>query len=610
MEKRYLLFFGLFFSITLAQKPDTATIENNLAKAQQYFDHPKDSLLCYATTVIKNAKDSLSIGLAYHYAGNTYKLNGNLNKALENYTHAYAIFKKLVNENPTHEFKNHLANEMAAMAIVYSQQSDYAKALTNHFKALKIFIATKNQEKTAAVYNNIAIEYQSLNKFTTANEYFLKASKLNDKLLISNGLLYTNIGKNHLKLNQKNTAKTYFDKALENINQEKNPSIKGELFNNLGYYYFLENDFLNAEKYLNEAIIAFGNDTFGLSDTYYYLGLLHQSKKEYSKALTEFGKALQISKELSIKELEAKTAFELSKIYEQKGNYKEALKHQQNFATLNQQITAQNNDKTLALAELNASFEKHKFETEKYKQKQQRNFYLYLLSTLLLVGIIGFMFYRNRQTLIQKNIVLEKDKAEFHHQALYLQMNPHFIFNCLGSISSFILQNENETAITYLNHFARLMRLTLENSKDKYITLEKETESLTQYLELEKLRFDHAFDYKITQTESAEEDMTIPSMLLQPLVENAIIHGIVPRNSKGNIHIHFDTQNNQIAIKITDTGIGYNFSKKLKENSVLSHKSMALEIVKNRIEMLGGTFSINEITENNIILGTEIKILI
>jgi LytS/YehU family sensor histidine kinase len=172
------------------------------------------------------------------------------------------------------------------------------------------------------------------------------------------------------------------------------------------------------------------------------------------------------------------------------------------------------------------------------------------------------------------------------------------------------LQNENETAITYLNHFARLMRLTLENSKDKYITLEKETESLTQYLELEKLRFDHAFDYKITQTENAEEDMTIPSMLLQPLVENAIIHGIVPRNSKGNIHIHFDTQNNQIAIKITDTGIGYNFSKKLKKNSVLSHKSMALEIVKNRIEMLGGTFSINEITENNIILGTEIKILI
>jgi LytS/YehU family sensor histidine kinase len=243
-----------------------------------------------------------------------------------------------------------------------------------------------------------------------------------------------------------------------------------------------------------------------------------------------------------------------------------------------------------------SNFEKNKLKLHTLEATQRQNFYIYLVVSLLLFGTIGFLFYINRQKLINKNLILEKDKAELHHKALHLQMNPHFIFNCLGSISSFILQNENETAITYLNHFARLMRLTLENSKDKEISIEKEIESLKQYFELEKLRYESIFDYTITNNIHTENDIMIPPMLLQPIIENAIIHGIMPKKTNGKIDVVFDIHLDKLVCTIKDNGVGYFKSLKLKDGSVLAHKSIALEVLKERIKTLGGTF---EIKENN-----------
>src|SRR5690606_11582282 len=121
----------------------------------------------------------------------------------------------------------------------------------------------------------------------------------------------------------------------------------------------------------------------------------------------------------------------------------------------------------------------------------------------------------------------------------HLQMNPHFVFNCLGSISSFIVQNGTDSAIKYLSKFSKLMRLTLEYSKESLIPIDKEIEGLQNYLELEQLRFNNMFDFSITKDPNIEDDMAIPPLLLQPFVENAIIHGLVPKKEKGNINIYF-----------------------------------------------------------------------
>ena len=233
------------------------------------------------------------------------------------------------------------------------------------------------------------------------------------------------------------------------------------------------------------------------------------------------------------------------------------------------------------------------------------------LTALLLVSMI---FLVNNRYELKKRLTLEKELAEYEQKALHLQMNPHFVFNCLGSISSFIVQNGTDSAIKYLSKFSKLMRLTLEYSKASLIPIDREIESLKNYLELEQLRFNHRFSFRIDKNTDIEDDVSLPPLLIQPCVENAIIHGIIPKNENGSIEIAFFMRENQLICTITDDGIGFNRSKKNKENSVMAHKSMALDIIKKRLEMISSstsqtaTISITELKDQNIIKGTKVEL--
>ena len=130
------------------------------------------------------------------------------------------------------------------------------------------------------------------------------------------------------------------------------------------------------------------------------------------------------------------------------------------------------------------------------------------------------------------------------------------------------------------------MRLTLEYSKESLIPIDREIEGLQNYLELEQLRFNNMFEFSITKDANIEDDMAIPPLLLQPFVENAIIHGIVPKKERGNIYVDFTMAHDKLICTVTDNGIGINRSRKLKENSVTVHKSMALEITRKRLEVI------------------------
>ena len=606
MKLFYVLLFLLIYQVSLAQIP----VQNSLSKAQLYYELPKDSLIYYANYAIKNAETPLDKGLAMHYLGNTYRFYGDLNAAIENYNKENLIFKKLVLENTANKiYINNYANSIEALAIVFSNQSNYTKALDYHFKAKKLFEKTGNTEKLCALSNNIGIEYQSLNKFELANNNFRKAIQLNSANSISNVLLYTNLAKSSLRNQNYTAAKNDLDKALSFIDNEKNPFAKGELYNNLAFYYYKISDFENQKKYVDSAISCFKDDQFGLTDSYYYLGLYYLAKNNELQAVSYFNKSLEYCKNNNIIEVQSYIEKEFYQLYKSENNYKKALLHYQNYSKLNNQLIANNNEKAVAYSELIDKYDKQKITLQLYKEKQKMRWYCMGFIGLSLIAMLAFLSYRNRQKLIKKNIILEKDISEFHQKALYLQMNPHFIFNCLGSISGFILQNENDTALEYLNHFARLMRLTLENSKEKYISIEKEIESITQYFELEKLRHEAVFSYSIKKLKSVEEGIKMPPMLLQPLIENAIIHGVIPQNN-GLIDVNFSIEKNQLKITITDDGVGYYISKAKKEGSVLSHKSMALDIVKQRIETLKGQFVIEEIKENGLVKGTQILILL
>ncbi len=247
--------------------------------------------------------------------------------------------------------------------------------------------------------------------------------------------------------------------------------------------------------------------------------------------------------------------------------------------------------------------------SEQSKRHQQQIFFV-ILFILLAFGIV-FLIYNRLQ--LKKTLTLQKELAEYEQKALHLQMNPHFVFNCLGSISSFIVQNGTDSAIKYLSKFSKLMRLTLEYSKESLIPIDKEMESLQNYLELEQLRFNQKFDFSITKSKDIEDDMALPPLLLQPFVENAIIHGLIPKNEKGTIAIDFSIEKENLICTIEDNGIGFDTSKALKENLVSVHKSMALDITKKRLEMMEASTSrkanveIEELKNNRgEILGTKV----
>jgi len=216
-----------------------------------------------------------------------------------------------------------------------------------------------------------------------------------------------------------------------------------------------------------------------------------------------------------------------------------------------------------------------------------------LILGVLLLGIItgGFYwFYRSR-----RNGLLQRFKmTELRQQALNANMNPHFIFNALNSIQHFINSNQPELANEYLTDFSRLIRMNLENNLEALVPLEEEIERLQLYMRLEKLRFGDKLTCSLHGMEELKDyDVSIPPMLLQPYVENAVIHGILPKEEGGHISISLRAIGTHFEVEICDNGIGL---KAAAGRLRTGHESLALKMNEERLSILssltGCVFSI------------------
>lgn len=196
-------------------------------------------------------------------------------------------------------------------------------------------------------------------------------------------------------------------------------------------------------------------------------------------------------------------------------------------------------------------------------------------------------------------------------------MNPHFIFNTLSSIQHYISNHDTDAALKYLSKFAKLMRKIMENSKQQMITVAEEINALNLFLELEVMRFDKKFEYHIVIDPDIDQNYDrIPSMLIQPYVENAIKHGLLPKVGHCLISITLQKQNDTILCCIEDNGIGRENSKKFKINRVQQHKSMGMSITQERLDILNASLSSNinceiiDMYENAEPAGTKVRLVI
>jgi two-component sensor histidine kinase len=220
---------------------------------------------------------------------------------------------------------------------------------------------------------------------------------------------------------------------------------------------------------------------------------------------------------------------------------------------------------------------------------------------LCLIGIIAVLSFWNRHRVLQARKE-EQLKASFKQQiaesemkALRAQMNPHFIFNSLNSIQKYILKNKHFEASQYLTKFSRLIRLILDHSNQNNILLSSELDLLKLYVEMESLRFDDKFAYHFHVDQNLNiETYEIPSMLIQPYVENAIWHGLLHKEEKGTLSLHFvKKEKNWLEVTIEDDGIGRDQSAALRSKQILQKKSYGMQITENRIAVINLTQNIN-----------------
>jgi sensor histidine kinase YesM len=192
----------------------------------------------------------------------------------------------------------------------------------------------------------------------------------------------------------------------------------------------------------------------------------------------------------------------------------------------------------------------------------------------------------------QSRIKQEQREAELSQTLLRTQMNPHFVFNAMSVIQSYIYENDPEKSSQFLVKFSRLMRLILENSPKEFIPIELEIEILDKYLATQKMRFENRFDYTLDISDDLLFNKAmVPPMITQPFIENAIEHGQLHTVKDGHILVQMRAEGQSMLLRIEDNGVGRKKSQKTKK--IRTHKSMAIDITKERIEIINKKYKFN-----------------
>jgi LytS/YehU family sensor histidine kinase len=244
----------------------------------------------------------------------------------------------------------------------------------------------------------------------------------------------------------------------------------------------------------------------------------------------------------------------------------------------------------------------------------------WFISVITAVCILVFyLIFHFRFKLVRRKKQLIQDINNYKQIVLRQQMNPHFLFNTLNSIQYYLLDNDTHSSLAYLSKFARLMRKILDNSQQTYISIQDEVNTLKLYLDLEQIRLDNSFRYGINVDDSLNlEENKIPSLLLQPYVENSIHHGLrYKENSDGYIEININKQKEHIKFTIKDNGIGRKKAEEINKRKSREKTPLGSKITEDRIKTLNALYHENILinyedikSQNNTIQGTKVEIFI
>jgi tetratricopeptide (TPR) repeat protein len=603
-----------------------------------------EGLSALSTALIKDRADKNAYGMAGDLSSmaTIYLYQSNLPQALNYYQQATKILSQIPETDPKNyiDRKRDLAAIYGNIGLVYMETGDYAEAIEHFQKAIAAHEKLNNKLGIIPSMGNIGKAYSKQMRFEKAIFYSTKATKLADSLgdkvsyARETGNLaayYSQIGKADLGLN-------YGLKAIALNKVLGNTKSIGFNMQNVAEAYAKKGDLEHA-KFYGLGSLKIGQDlkmpevqrdaSEGLSKLYEKLKLT-DSALFYYKKYAMFKDSIDNSKKRDeIARLGIQYEFDKKEVtyQQQQALADEQMKQQRLELALNtEQLNAGMRLRSLQQAQLQfeklqkeekqkqllISINNGKLQSVKVKQLSQeqkldrlelKQLWLYtILIVVVLCSVLLFVYnkYRIRQlrfknTLQQqqaeqrnKELSYRSQLSESELKAIRSQMNPHFIFNVLNSIESYIMDNDKKMASRLIQKFASLSRLILENSAKSLVTADREWKALKLYTELEAMRYSHSFSYDFVVEEHIRlEELLLPPMLIQPLIENAILHGlIIDTQPDAHLVVKMVQNNTGLCITVSDNGKGYYPQNKTQSKIGVKEKSIGIQSIRERIEMI------------------------
>lgn len=617
-----LLLIIAFSSLGISQKRDRSSsksffskqasvnrldIEKNLRYAELIF---KDSI----SKAVKLVETNLLLTIENQYnkeEGLGYQILGRFNYSLSNFSIACSNFEKALNIIKNQSNSTWYLETLRETALSFEKKKDLSKAIYYYKQAIKVTDNKRDlDQELYSLWKIGELEFddnQISNSKISYTSLLEKAVKNREEVYQIKAKI--GLGKIEMKEEDFQAAQSSFELAQQLAESNEHDNLANEAFDLLTVLYEKQKklnksisiqqkayNYNNSRGNVNSAL----NNSTNISQNY-----LKQGRTKEAMVLIEETKPLLKSEDNTI--IKREFINTLSKVYEKEGletksvqakKQYEILVDSFNYSKQQQQLIeeAKNEfllnvenkmlllDKDRALNEQTIKLLKKDQDIKNETIKRQKTITTLLILGLSIILVLSFLLLKNNRQRQKNNKLLVL-------KSLRTEMNPHFIFNSLNSVNSFIAKKDEKSANKYLAEFSKLMREVLEFSQEDFIPLNKEIQLLKRYLKLEHFRFNNDFDYTFEVDERIVLDnYHIPPMLLQPFVENAIWHGLRYKEEKGNLDIRFSQESNYLKITISDDGIGRKHSIKSKTVNQKKMKSTGIKNVENRLEIIKSVF--------------------
>jgi tetratricopeptide (TPR) repeat protein len=616
-------------AVLRTSRPDTNRVDVLAQLAATYLSNERSpaKALRYSTEALQLAERLASktrIVKALSRQGAAYA-------QLYNYPAAVAcLHKAIALAGPTGD-RQALARIYNSLGNIYLRQSAFGQALRYYQQTLSLDEALGDEIAVIGTLANIGNVYKDLGNFSESAFYLLKALRLAEKKGVTEDIAFIRIKLGILALEQGNgrKAEAYLSEALRLSRQINERQLIQYSLYYLGNTYAAREAYAEALACHQQALAASepSGDFHLVINSLNSVGSIYLKKHQYGQAKAYFGKALRLAERVGDKRLvvtaasnlgwafhrtknypralryarqsvqyarqvkvkeACKEGYEiLAHTYKALGDHRRALLNHERYVTYRDSLQREANSDKLNKLQLQYETEKKEQQIRELSQQtqihhlqlsQHRTYVLALVALVAITVVLSFLWVRqNRLKGRQKTMELEQ-------KLLRSQMNPHFICNALTVIQKFIFQSNPAEASDYLARFARLMRLILENSREEYIPLHKEIQTLEHYCQLQHLRFKHTFEYRIYVDPALNpEETAVPPMFAQPLIENSLEHGILHRSEKGVVEVRYLLRGDQILLEVEDNGVGLRKSREINASGSKSHASLASQIIRERL---------------------------